>query len=87
MGFSKGKRGNVYNDDTTAQDNYLALVDFFKKFPEFSQNEFYLSGESYAGIYVPTLALEIINKNKLDETTTKINIKGILVGNACTDTR
>ena len=33
VGFSKGRRGNVYNDDTTAQDNYLALIDFFKKFP------------------------------------------------------
>lgn len=40
-----------------AEDNYRALQSFFAKFPTFAQNEFFIVGESYRGIYVPTLSL------------------------------
>lgn len=43
--------------------NYLALQSFFKKFPEYASNEFYVTGESYGGIYVPTLSLRILQGN------------------------
>ena len=36
----------VANDLTTAEDNHDALVSFFKGFPELSQNDFYITGES-----------------------------------------
>jgi len=39
------------------------VLEFFKKFPEFGQNELYISGESYAGIYVPYLAWHIDQYN------------------------
>ena len=35
-----------------------------KGFPELAQNELFIAGESYAGAYVPMLALEIIKHNK-----------------------
>lgn len=70
-----------------AEDNYRALVDFFRKFPNLKKNDFYISGESYAGIYVPTLAMEILNHNRLPERELTINLKGIMIGNACTDPR
>ena len=43
----------------TAQDNHIALKEFFSGFPEFSSQGFYITGESYAGVYVPTLAARI----------------------------
>ncbi|XP_072374729.1 lysosomal protective protein-like isoform X2 [Scyliorhinus torazame] len=62
VGFSYSD-DKVYttNDDEVAENNYLALQDFFSKFPNFTGNDFYVIGESYGGIYTPTLSLKIAN--------------------------
>ena len=73
------------NDDITANDNLQALLSFFKKFPSMKGKDFYISGESYGGIYVPMLAYNIIQYNKNVLESQKINLKGILVGNGVTD--
>ena len=66
VGFSSNTANNYTHDDgTVAQDNYRALVVFFAKFPNLLKNDFYITGESYAGIYVPYLADLILTKNKL----------------------
>jgi len=44
------------NDTQTAIDNLMAVRLFFEKFPNLEGNDFYIAGESYAGIYVPMLA-------------------------------
>ena len=64
VGFSyinSTSQEDLYTDDnTTAKDNLKALLNFFEKFPEMKSKDFYISGESYAGIYVPILAYEIL---------------------------
>jgi cathepsin A (carboxypeptidase C) len=67
------------NDDQTAKNNYLALLHFFEKFPQFKGNDFYITGESYAGVYIPFLALEILRDNS------KIKLKGVAIGNGYFD--
>ena len=42
----------------------LAVEKFFELFPELKENDLFITGESYAGVYVPTLA-EAILKGKL----------------------
>lgn len=59
------------------------MIEFFKKFPELSTHQFYISGESYAGTYIPLLANEIIEYNK--NATKRINLIGLMIGNGCTD--
>uniref|UniRef100_A0A8C8EZ94 Carboxypeptidase n=1 Tax=Oncorhynchus tshawytscha TaxID=74940 RepID=A0A8C8EZ94_ONCTS len=63
------------DDDEVADDNYLALQSFFAKFPNFTQNEFFIIGESYGGIYAPTLSQRVATG------TAKINFKAFAVGN------
>eukprot|EP00358_Blepharisma_japonicum_P003747 CAMPEP_0202946780 /NCGR_PEP_ID=MMETSP1395-20130829/10270_1 /ASSEMBLY_ACC=CAM_ASM_000871 /TAXON_ID=5961 /ORGANISM="Blepharisma japonicum, Strain Stock R1072" /LENGTH=355 /DNA_ID=CAMNT_0049647581 /DNA_START=283 /DNA_END=1350 /DNA_ORIENTATION=+ len=75
---------NATNDNQTAADNIAALSKWFEGFPEYYPNNFFVSGESYAGIYVPTLVNNILLYNQANPTT-KINIQGFLVGNGCTD--
>uniref|UniRef100_A0A4W3IX54 Carboxypeptidase n=1 Tax=Callorhinchus milii TaxID=7868 RepID=A0A4W3IX54_CALMI len=62
------------NDTEVSFNNYLALKEFFHLFPEYSKNDFYVTGESYGGIYVPTLAERVM-------TDSSIQLKGIAVGN------
>ena len=57
--------GGCYNTDkSTASDALAALVHFFGvKFPTLAKNEFFITGESYAGVYVPTLSRAILDHN------------------------
>jgi serine carboxypeptidase-like clade 1 len=84
VGFSYSDNPNVdyiTDDNKTALDNYHFLVEFFKNFPEYKDHDFYVAGESYAGIYVPTLVdtIRVMNQQASD----KINLKGFMVGNGC----
>lgn len=63
------------DDDQVADDNHKALQSFFAKFPNFTQNEFFIFGESYGGIYAPTLSLRVATGSP------KMNFKGFAVGN------
>lgn len=65
----------------------MVLTKLLEKFPDFKNNDLYLSGESYAGIYVPQMAINIHNHNNDPNTTAdaKFNFKGIMVGNGVTN--
>jgi carboxypeptidase C (cathepsin A) len=78
----------TFNDETSATQNLSAVLAWFTKFPEFGTNDLYLSGESYAGIYVPYLAREIYNYNQAnlsDSSVFKPNLIGFAVGNGVTN--
>jgi len=45
----------MFNDDNSASDNLHTVLGWYEMFPEFKTNDLYISGESYAGIYVPYL--------------------------------
>lgn len=84
VGFSFGPVQNQ-TDESTAAYNLLAVIQFYLKFPQFASKDFYISGESYAGIYIPTLASKILDYNLLASTTIPIPLKGLMIGNGCTD--
>ncbi|KAL6850088.1 hypothetical protein ACP4OV_020715 [Aristida adscensionis] len=73
------------NDAFAAEDAYNFLVNWLKRFPQYKDREFYISGESYAGHYVPQLAELVYERNKDKKSNTYINLKGFMVGNPLTD--
>ncbi|KAM6979845.1 lysosomal protective protein-like [Aplochiton taeniatus] len=75
VGFSySDDKKYTTNDTVVSMNNYLALKQFFTLFPEYSKNQLFLTGESYAGIYIPTLAERVMEDDSL-------NLQGIAVGN------
>ena len=76
--------GDYHTDDAqTAKDNYELIQSFLDRFPHFRKNDLYITSESYGGHYMPTLAKEIVDRNKagLDQV---LNFKGFAVGNPAT---
>ena len=61
----------------SAKDSLVFLVRWLERFPRYKHREVYITGESYAGHYVPQLAREIMAYNAKYKNA--INLKGIMV--------
>ncbi|THY68808.1 carboxypeptidase Y-like protein A [Aureobasidium pullulans] len=72
--------GSVTNTVAAGKDVYALLTLFFKQFPEYASQPFHISGESYAGHYIPVFASEILSHKKRN-----INLQSVLIGNGLTD--
>lgn len=74
--------GCDHTDTSTAADNLQALISFFAAYPELAGLSFWITGESYAGIYIPMLAYNVYKYNQ-GSPAQPINLKGTMVGNGC----
>ncbi|GMP48362.1 hypothetical protein CsSME_00015740 [Camellia sinensis var. sinensis] len=84
VGFSYSNTTSDYDmsgDKRTAHDAYVFLINWFKRYPHYKARDFYITGESYAGFYIPELADTIIKRNKEADSTSTIKLKGIMIGN------
>ncbi|XP_027334977.1 serine carboxypeptidase-like 20 [Abrus precatorius] len=82
--YSENKTDYITGDLKTASDTHAFLLKWFELYPEFLTNPFFIAGESYAGVYVPTLAFEVV-KGIDAGVKPKLNLKGYMVGNGVTD--
>lgn len=48
-----------WDDENSADDNKVAILNLLQKFPEIMNNDVYISGESYGGIYVPKVMVRL----------------------------
>ncbi|KAL9282038.1 Serine carboxypeptidase-like 41 [Arabidopsis thaliana] len=82
VGWSYSNRSSDYNagDKSAASDMLVFLLRWFDKFPELKSHDLFLTGESYAGHYIPQLADAILSYNSRSSGF-KFNIKGIAIGN------
>jgi cathepsin A (carboxypeptidase C) len=71
------------NSFTTAEDLHHFLQLFVSNvFPDLGDRDFHITGESYAGHYVPALGAQIVSQNQLYPKRPQVNLKSTFVGNA-----
>jgi hypothetical protein len=89
VGYSYCAYANCTSDDTqAAADAYAFLAAFFERFPQLAVNPFYMTGESYAGVYLPMLAANVLEAQaaahgKGNAASPVPAIAGIAIGNGC----
>ncbi|OAL03709.1 alpha/beta-hydrolase [Phaeosphaeriaceae sp. SRC1lsM3a] len=67
---------------TAAEDMHHFLQLFTSDvFPDLRGREFHITGESYAGHYVPTLGAQVVSQNQLYPKRPQVNLQSIFVGN------
>ncbi|KAK1308379.1 Serine carboxypeptidase 3 [Acorus calamus] len=82
--YSSDKRDLRHDETGVSNDLYDFLQAFFKEHPQFTKNDFYITGESYAGHYIPAFASRVHQGNKAKDGI-HINLKGFAIGNGLTD--
>lgn len=75
--YSNTSSDYITVDVSTVNDSYTFLINWLERFPEYKARDFYITGERYAGHYVPQLS-KFILQNKITNQTV-INLKGIAV--------
>ncbi|KAM7527987.1 hypothetical protein LguiB_031397 [Lonicera macranthoides] len=73
-----------HNEQGVSNDLYDFLQAFFNEHPQYAKNDFFITGESYAGHYIPAFASRVNQGNKNKEGL-QINLKGFAIGNGLTD--
>ncbi|KAF0687149.1 Aste57867_21120 [Aphanomyces stellatus] len=82
-GFSVGP---APTPESVGPNVYAFLQGFLAKHPSLRNRSLFLTGESFAGHYIPAIAHTIITENAKHNTTTRLNLQGIAIGNGLTNT-
>ncbi|KAH0745360.1 hypothetical protein KY285_007017 [Solanum tuberosum] len=82
--YSSDRPDLCHTETCVSDDLYDFIQAFFEEHPELVKNDFYITGESYAGHYIPAFAARVHKGNKGKEGT-HINLKGFAIGNGLTD--
>ncbi|KAK3408063.1 hypothetical protein EUGRSUZ_J00372 [Eucalyptus grandis] len=82
--YSTDERDTRHDEQGVSNDLYDFLQAFFAAHPQLVKNDFYITGESYAGHYIPALAARVQQGNKAKEGM-HINLKGFAIGNGLTN--
>jgi carboxypeptidase C (cathepsin A) len=85
-GYSYADRGDfgATSEAEIADNLYEFLQGFLSQYPKYSELPFYITGESYAGHYIPAAATRIMAGNA-DPLWPRINLQAIAIGNGLVD--
>jgi len=76
--YSNTSVGRVTNDNITLTDNYAFLQGFLLDYPQYVGRDMWITGESYGGVYVPSLSEKVLFG---PDATLSQMLKGFMVGN------
>ena len=75
-GYSSTSSKSYVRSEAEVRTQFVhALRHFFAAHPEYAPNPFWVTGESYAGHYVPNIAWEVA------VNASEINLQGVVIGN------
>lgn len=82
-GYSYSDAGDVgpFDEAGVADNVYQFLQGFLMQYPQFQTVPFYITGESYAGHYIPSVATRILAGNEVGGEPIIINLDAIAIGN------
>ncbi|XP_072966835.1 serine carboxypeptidase-like 50 [Typha angustifolia] len=84
-GFSVAANSTLIpRDQPTIAAHLFAAIDSFISSNSFRARSLYLTGESYAGKYIPAAGYYILNRNSQLPKSRRINLKGVAIGNGLT---
>ena len=96
MSYTKSKNGFAKNDETVNKHFYRFILGFLDQHPRYVaqsadgqqriSRDLYLSGESHAGHYIPSMAAYILDSNSRQRgNAIAISLKGLALGNPWMD--
>ena len=83
--FTDSSEGFSTDEFEVSENLYQALSQFFTVFSQYSRNPFYVTGESYAGKYVPATAYRIHVERKSNPGAACCNLAGFALGDGLMD--
>lgn len=83
-GYSKGSIFNMPKNEEKVREQFGIFIEkFYQLYPEFKGRDLYITGESYAGHYIPFIADYLSKDNRF--TDQGIKLAGIAIGNGWVD--
>lgn len=84
--YTETETGYCTNTKTEVSSQLFELMQqFYQVFPELLQNPLIITGESYAGHYVPGLAYKILQENKKGEAKLQLPLTALAIGDGWVD--
>lgn len=84
-GYSYADAGDSgpWSEAEIADNVFQFLQGFLSQYPKYSKQDFFVTGESYAGHYIPSVATRILAGNAAGSP--QINLKALAIGNGLVD--
>lgn len=82
--YSKTQEGYYTSDTLSSKAIYEFLRKWITDHPKFIYNPLYIAGDSYSGMIVPTVTVEVVEGNKAKHKP-YLNLQGYMLGNPVTD--
>lgn len=83
-GLSYSGDGRFQSNQRQVTDSFVTfLLNFYAEFPEYKGRPLYLSGESYAGHFIPAVAAELLSN--AEAQAAGIHLTGLAIGNGWVD--